>query len=341
MLRIFGGSFLIAIAGLAIAGVYGGSEGLFVVAVLALLEVSLSFDNAVVNAKVLGRMSLVWQRIFLTVGMAVAVFGMRLVFPVLLVSATAHLSPVETVRLAFDQGDPHTPGSYGYAIHDAHAAIAAFGGAFLLMLFLDFVLEDRELVWLAWLERPLQRIGRLDQLSVVIVLVALVFAATSLVDSGHTVDVLVAGVLGLISYLVVNSVTGILLGDDAASVATGSAGLALFIYLEVLDASFSFDGVVGAFAITADPLLIAVGLGVGAMFTRSLTIYLARREALSRFVFLEHGAMWAIGLLAVLLLASLRYEIPEVVTGAGSAGLIVAAVAGSVMRERRTSQLSQ
>src|SRR5207245_6010504 len=81
----------------------------------------------------------------------------------------------------------------------------------------------------------------------------------------------------------------------------GKAAFFLFLYLEVLDASFSFDGVVGAFAITSDPIIIAIGLGIGAMFIRSLTVYLVKKGTLAEYVYLEHGALYAIGALAILL----------------------------------------
>src|SRR5581483_6894049 len=149
--RTFGASLGVAAIGLVLGLIYGGGTGLAVVAILAVLEVSLSFDNAVVNATVLVRMNPFWQKIFLTVGVAIAVFGMRLVFPLLIVGITAKLSPVEAIDLALEKGDPNTPGTYGYLLHQAHPAIAAFGGVFLLMIFLDFVLEERELTWLTWI----------------------------------------------------------------------------------------------------------------------------------------------------------------------------------------------
>ncbi|PZS29554.1 MAG: hypothetical protein DLM58_15240, partial [Pseudonocardiales bacterium] len=102
-----------------------------------------------------------------------------------------------------------------------------------------------------------------------------------------------------------------------------------------LDASFSFDGVVGAFAITSDPIIIAIGLGVGAMFIRSLTVYLVRKGTLAEYVYLEHGALWAIGALAVLLLLTMKYEVPEVVTGLIGVGFIGAALVSSIVRNRR------
>ncbi len=89
----------------------------------------------------------------------------------------------------------------------------------------------------------------------------------------------------------------------------------MFLYLEVLDASFSFDGVIGAFAITNDIVLMALGLGIGAMYVRSLTVYLVRQGTLDDYVYLEHGAHYAIGALAVILMVTIQYQINEVITG--------------------------
>jgi hypothetical protein len=340
---------------------------LWIVAVLSVLEVSLSFDNAVVNATVLGEMSPFWQKIFLTIGVLIAVFGMRLAFPLIIVGITAHLSPTEAVQLALEKGSVHEPGSYANLLHEAHPAIAAFGGMFLLMLFLDFIFEERDITWLTWLERPLARIGKLDQLSVVVASVLLLVAATQLAPEDKVISVLMSGVLGMVTYIVVNGLSGLLEEhevphvdeeDDSGSellpstsptvapvsrakangelmLKTGKAAFFSFLYLEVLDASFSFDGVIGAFAITSDPIIIAIGLGVGAMYIRSLTVYLVRKGTLADYVYLEHGALWAIGSLAVLLLLTIKWEIPEVVTGLIGVGFIAAALLSSVRRNRR------
>lgn len=358
LVRTFGGSVLVAVAGLVLGYLYGGGTGLALTAILAVLEVSLSFDNAVVNATVLVRMSPFWQKIFLTVGVAIAVFGMRLLFPLVIVAATAKLNPVDAVRLAMEKGNPDTPGTYGYLLHQAHPAIAAFGGMFLLMLFLDFMFEERELTWLSWIERPLAAIGRLNQLSVVVALGVLAAAAYTFAEHADTADptrtgtVMLSGVLGLITYLLVNG-----LGDHFEQSAgdesdgdfeqelakgrtmhvVGKAAFFLFLYLEVLDASFSFDGVVGAFAITSDPIIIAIGLGVGAMFIRSLTVFLVRKGTLAEYEYLEHGALWAIGALAIILLVTIEFEVPEVVTGLIGVAFIVAALVSSVVRNRRTA----
>ena len=118
----------------------------------------------------------------------------------------------------------------------------------------------------------------------------------------------------------------------------GKAAFFLFLYLEVLDATFSFDGVIGAFAITSDPVIIAIGLGIGAMYIRSLTVFLVRKGTLGEYVYLEHGAQWAIGALAVVLLVTIKYEVPEVVTGLIGVGFIGAALVSSIIRNKRGAE---
>jgi hypothetical protein len=352
LLKTFGGAFGVTIAGLALAFAYGGTTGLSIAAILAVLEISVSFDNAVVNAKYLERLNAFWQRLFLTVGVLIAVFGMRLLFPVVIVCLTAHISPAKAYHLAIDGGSVHTPGTYANLLHNAHPAIAAFGGIFLLTLFLDFIFEEREITWLSWLEKPLARIGRLDQVSVVVSGLVLVIAANFIAPSNKTSSVLVAGIFGLVVYLVVNGIGGLFEGEepedespDAAANAgrsvratiglAGRAAFATFLFLEVLDATFSFDGVIGAFAITSDPIIIAIGLGIGAMYIRSLTVYLVRKGTLNEFRFLEHGAHWAIGALAVLLLITIEYDVPEVVTGLIGVGFIGTSLLSSILANRR------
>ena len=352
VMRVFGASVAVTIVSLLVAFFYGGVEALILCAILGVLEVSLSFDNAVVNAKILERMSEFWQKIFLTVGILIAVFGMRLVFPLLIVGVTAQLNPIEAVQLALEQGDPEEPGSYGYLLGQAHPQIAAFGGMFLLMLFLEFIFEEREIHWLTFIERPLARIGQLDKVSVVVAGIALVLTGELLATDEERGTVMVSGVLGLATYIAVNGLGNLFEstqdetepdgvasqpgGPSTIAKATGKAGFFLFLYLEVLDASFSFDGVIGAFAITPDPIIIALGLGfIGAMFVRSITIFLVRKGTLAEYVHLDHGAHWAIGALATILLLSVHFEIPEVVTGLIGVAFIGAAFATSVVYKRR------
>ncbi|MCH5642769.1 MULTISPECIES: DUF475 domain-containing protein [unclassified Gordonia (in: high G+C Gram-positive bacteria)] len=355
IVRVFGLSALVTLASLAAAFAYRGWTGLALCAILGILEVSLSFDNAVINATVLERMSDFWQRMFLTVGVLIAVFGMRLFFPLAVVWATAGLAPAEAFRLAMnpppDGADHFADGSPSYEVilQEANPQIAAFGGMFLLLLFLNFVFSDRERTWLTWLERPLAAIGKLDQLAVVIAAATLLAVAEFLAPDDKVATVLVAGLLGLITYILVDGLSSLFAIDGpdhdgtapptAVTRAVGKAGFFLFLYLEILDASFSFDGVIGAFAITSDPILIALGLGfIGAMFVRSITIYLVRRGTLAQYRYLEHGAHWAIGALAVILLLSVKVHIPELVTGLIGVAFIGASLFSSIRANRREAQ---
>lgn len=358
-LKTFGWSLVITVLALATALVYGSWSAVVITLILGVLEISLSFDNAVVNARILERMSPFWQKMFLTVGIVIAVFGMRVLFPLLIVAVTAHLSPVESIQLALEKGPIDEPGTYAYLLHEAHPQIAAFGGMFLLMIFLDFMFEDRDILWLRWLERPLHVIGRLPMVNVIVALALLaLFGATS---GDHQAIVLVSGIAGLVTYFLVTGLGGLFdVGDpdddgnsfesademdaEAGRIVTkrrlghvaGRAAFLLFLYLEVIDASFSFDGVIGAFAITADPIIIALGLGlIGAMFVRSLTVFFVRQGTLDEFEYLDHGAHWAIGALAVILLVTITTEVNEIVTGLIGVVFILAAFLSSVVRNRR------
>ena len=365
LLKTFRWAFAVTALGLVAGVLYDGWTALGLVAILAVLEVSLSFDNAVINAGILKRLNAFWQRMFLTIGILIAVFGMRLLFPIVIVTVSARLAPSQAVHLALTDKD-----RYQQLVTDAHPAIAAFGGMFLLMIFLDFIFEDRETKWLGPLERPLARLGRIDMLSVclalcVLLVTSLIFAAHAHQHGGTHADkaqtVLVSGIAGLITYLVVGGLSGFFegrLADEESrrqreerSGGTGGGGSALalsgraafftFLYLEVLDASFSFDGVIGAFAITNDIVLMALGLGIGAMYVRSLTVYLVRQGTLDDYVYLEHGAHYAIGALALILLVSIQYQINDVVTGLIGVTLIGASFYSSVRRNRAVRATSE
>jgi hypothetical protein len=343
-LRIFAGSIIVSLVALAAGYFYGGWEAFLLVLLLGAFEVSLSFDNSVVNARILQKMSDFWQKIFLTVGIVIAVFGMRILFPLVIVGVTTGLNPLAAWNLALEGGDIDEPGTYAHILHEAHPQIAAFGGIFLLMLFLDFIFEERDIKWLRWLEVPLAKIGKLDSASVLVAAGALLVIAAEAGE--HAVTVMTSGVAGLITYLLVNALGSYFENrldedEDKQRVAgttklVGKAAFFSFLYLEMIDASFSFDGVIGALAITTDPIIIALGLGlIGAMFVRSITIYLVRKGTLDEYVYLDHGAHWAIGALAALLIVSIAIPIPEIVTGMIGIVLIICALVTSVIRNKR------
>ncbi|MEY4516088.1 MAG: hypothetical protein RL180_434 [Pseudomonadota bacterium] len=324
------------------AGIEAMLKALAITGVLAIMEVSLSFDNAVVNASVLRNWNAFWVKLFLTVGILVAVFGMRLVFPLLIVGVTADMSMIDVAKLALN--DPKT---YSEKLMAHHSEIAAFGGMFLLLVFLNFFFDDsKDEHWFRWIEKRLSGLGQVDAISIFVALGALL-ASLSMVPEAQKLAVLAAGVWGIVVYLGVNVLGHLLEGGDdktdgedspvAAPVGTKivKAGIGGFLYLEVLDASFSFDGVIGAFAITSDVIIIMLGLAIGAMFVRSMTVYLVEKGTLDAYVFLEHGAHYAIGALAVIMLLSMHFHVPEVVTGLIGVAFIVWSVMASISHRKQ------
>ena len=337
----FRNSFLVTAAGLALGAVLGWGmthtwtgvfSTVFIVAVLAILEVSLSFDNAVVNAVVLKQMTPVWRHRFITWGIAIAVFGMRIVFPLVIVAIITRIDPISALVMAATD-----PERYSTILTSAHITVSAFGGAFLAMVGLrHFFNHEKDLHWIGVIERPLTRLGRIEAVELGLVLLLLYFVSSWLAGS-EQFEFLAAGIFGLVTYIAVDGVAALL---NVASTVTGEvvqSGAASFLYLEVLDASFSFDGVIGAFALSNNLFIIAIGLGIGAMFVRSLTIMLVERETLASYRYLEHGAFYAIIALAVMMFLSTVIEIPEVVTGLIGAAFIVTAFVDSLRYNRRAA----
>ena len=326
ILSIFGG-----IAAFFIGQYYGGSTqaglaALFLTSVLCILEISLSFDNAVVNAIVLKKMSPLWQHRFLTWGILIAVFGMRLVFPLLLVGIVAGLNPIDALVLAATK-----PDEYAQIMLSAHVSIAAYGGAFLMLVALKYFFEEeKEVDWIGFIERPIKRLGRMEAVEIAITLI--VIYVFSLYQQEHEkMTLIVSGLWGVITYVAVDGIGAFLQApDEEAQIDLHKASMGMFLYLEVLDASFSFDGVVGAFAVTNNLFIIMIGLGVGAMFVRSLTIMLVDKGTLNEFRYLEHGAFYAIAVLAVIMFAGTVRHIPEVFTGLIGAALIALSLWSSV-----------
>lgn len=304
-------SHICTILGLILAYWWGGMEGALIAGLLMVMEISLSFDNAVVNATVLKTMDAKWQQRFLTWGMLIAVFGMRLLFPVVVVSFATGLHVWDVTQLALND-----PQEYSRHVLESNVQISAFGGMFLLMVFLHFICDaTRELHWIGFIERKLAAVGKLESVEAVIALCVLLGLQLVLPDEAK-LPALTSGLVGVVLYVAIHGVMTLFSHDGKeANTAIGSAGFIGFMYLQVLDASFSLDGVVGAFAISKDVVVIMIGLGIGAMFVRSLTVYLVRKGTLDDFVFLEHGAHWGIGVLAAIMLASTMVHVPEIVTG--------------------------
>lgn len=306
-------------------GLKMGLAAFFLVVILSILEVTLSFDNAVVNARVLKRMTPIWQRRFLTWGILIAVFGTRFVLPIIIVSVAVLASPFYVTNLVFTN-----PEEYGRLLDGVHASITAFGGIFLLMVSLKFFFDKAKSVhWIRSIEEHLVRWGSIEAIEVAIALSLLL--TMSFMTHYDQASVLIAGLIGLILFIVMEGVAGSL-SIEGKDIAVG--GATLFIYLNILDSAFSLDGVIGAFALTNNLIIIMVGLGIGAYFVRAITLYMVRRDTLAELVYLEHGAHWAILGLAVMMLANLLIHVPEFVIGLIGLCFVLLSYYSSI-RERR------
>ena len=322
--------------GWAFSGTLAGAFGFFLIGVvLAVLEISLSFDNAIVNANKLQQMTPVWQRRFLTWGILIAVFGMRIVFPLLIVVIAANIGPLAAIRLAATE-----PEQYARIIDGAHLSIAAVGGTFLMMVALGYFFDhEKEVHWVHWLEARMARFATIKGFEIALVL-AVMMGFSRLLPAADAVTFVFAGVYGLLTFLVVEVIGGLLDASQAATTGAARGGLGAFLYLEVLDASFSFDGVIGAFALTQNLFVIAIGLGIGAMYVRSMTIMLVEKGTLSEYRYLEHGAFYAILILSVIMYVQTLVHIPEVVTGLGGASLIGLSLWSSIRWNRAHGEVA-
>lgn len=342
ILKYYKGSILFTLVCLALAVWYGWAttgtvEGtaslLWIVVVLSILEVSLSFDNAVVNAKVLEDMDAIWQRRFLTWGMVIAVFGMRVIFPLAIVAIAAGLGPVDAVKLSLNQ-----PEQYEAIVSSAHVGIAGFGGAFLAMVGLKYFFDsDKDVHWIKGIEEFLTRFARIEALEIALLLVAL-YLISLLLSPDEALTFMTAGALGIVTFIAVEAISTLLEMQDEARAAAGAvvrSGLGGFLYLNVLDGSFSFDGVIGAFALSNNMVVIALGLSIGAMFVRSMTIMLVQKGTLAQYRYLENGAFWAIVALGGIMLLSAKFHISEAITGLIGAVLIGLSLWWSVRWQKR------
>ena len=282
---------------------YGGYSALLTVLMLCALEVSVSFDNAVVNAKVLSEMDPAWRQRFIVFGIPIAVFGMRLLFPILIVSIAAGISMYDAASMALTD-----PSAYHHALSSNEHTIFAFGGSFLLMVFLSFIFDaDKEIHWIKPIEsnRAVLALSQIHATSLIIASLAGLY----LVHLTNSATIAIAYFSGIILFSILHSLDSFFSTDGVRS------GLIGFLYLEILDASFSFDGVIGAFALSSDIFIIMVGLGIGALYVRSITIHLVEAGTLSEYKYLEHGAHYAIGALALIMFIKMFTDINELIVG--------------------------
>jgi hypothetical protein len=290
---------------------------------LALLEVALSFDNAIVNAKVLESMSQKWRNRFITFGIPIAVFGMRFLFPILLVAIASGSSLLDVVNLSI-----YNPEKYREILDTTVQYIYAFGGSFLLMVFLDFFFdEEKEVKWIKALEDIASSsfISKIENIELIIsILIGIIL---SYLTADYRVSI--AYFSGVLLHSIISSLDEFLTTDG---VRNGVVGL---IYLEILDASFSFDGVIGAFALTTNIFLIMIGVGIGALFVRSLTLYFVEKGTLKELIYLEHGAHYSIFALSIVMFIKIFIEVNELIIGTLSISFIIISLLHSLSIQKK------
>lgn len=326
-MKTFYSSFVIMFVGLVVAFFIGGLSAVYICFLLLVLEISLSFDNAVVNAKILNDMSEIWRKRFIIFGIPIAVFGMRFLFPLLIVSIAAGHGMMETLNFAINE-----PDKYHEALNAHKNEIYIFGGAFLMMVFFDFFFEEsREIHWLKLFEDNfiVKFLKTLPNINVILA----VFIGLYIVNLTHNPVYGIAYFGAILVHLIISSLNNKFSSNGVRN------GLMGFLYLEVLDASFSFDGVIGAFALSDNIFIIMIGLGIGAMFVRSITIYLVKKKTLMQFLYLEHGAHYAIFALALIMFFKVFHEVSEVITGTIGFGFILVAFIASLYENRRREKI--
>ncbi|PSM53150.1 DUF475 domain-containing membrane protein [Campylobacter blaseri] len=324
-MKYFYSSFIITIIGLVVAFYLGGISAVYICFLLCVLEVSLSFDNAVVNAKVLNGMSKIWQDRFIIFGIPIAVFGMRFIFPLLIVSIASGYGMLQTLNFAITEPEKY------HAVLDAHKnEIYIFGGAFLIMVFFDFFFnKDKDVYWIKIIENNvlINFLKNIPNISTILALILGLYIISLTKNTTYTTAYFSA----ILVHIIISSL------NERFSANGVRSGLMGFLYLEVLDASFSFDGVIGAFALSENIFIIMIGLGIGAMFVRSITIYLVEKKTLTQFAYLEHGAHYAILALAIIMFIKVFYEVSEILTGTIGFGFIFLAFLCSVYKNKKTS----
>lgn len=304
----------------------GTSEILYICIILAIIEISLSCDNAILNAKNIQKMSPLWQRRFLTWGIVIAVFGMRIVFPIIIVCIVATINPIEAVKIAI-----FSPQDYLKIISDAHIPIAGFGGTFLLMVSLTFFLNrNKNIHWINFLEIPMSYLSRIRGIKFFLVLLLII--GISCILSIRDIYILIfSSTFALMTFYAINFFESILSGDNQTkSVTQKKHGLSLFLYLEIIDASLSFDGVISSFAITKNFFIIIIGLTIGAVYVRSMTVLMLKKGMLQKYKYLEHGSFYSIFVLSIVIFLQTVINVPEIFTGTSSTLLIILSIYSSI-----------
>ncbi len=279
-------------------------SAIFTILGLSLFEAVSSVDNAIINAEVLSTMGQKARKWFLTWGMFIAVFLVRGLLPFCIIWAfNTSLSPMQVISAAWSS-DPIVQDS----IHRSAPILLVAGGVFLLFLFLHWLfLEDKKL-GLPRTEKFFMTKGVWFYACVSILLAVISWFAlkeSTLMGFG--------AVIGSTLFFITHGFKQNAEEQEKKLLGSAQSDLSKLFFLEIIDTTFSIDGVLGAFAFTLSIPLILIGNGIGALIVRKITI--SNIERIKKYVFLKNGAMYSILVLGVvMILHSFSFHIPEYVS---------------------------
>ena len=271
---------------------------LYNVFVVSSLEIILSFDNAVLNTRILQKMSVFWRKAFLFIGIFISVFLVRLFLPIFLVSASGSLTILDSISLIVNNTN-----EFQSIINNNYYLMSSFGGSFLIIVSLNFIFTC---MW----PNFFQRYCRVTIFSFVIAsflsLVFIVFYCTVFSYKTYLVHSLF---WGLTSSTILSE-----LNEKLERASINVLGFTAFLYLELLDASFSIDGLLVSFAITQDVLVALVGISIGALYVRSLTIFMLEKDMTYRSSLIEKSVYLSVGFLGLSMWVKNFIDLPDFIT---------------------------
>lgn len=269
---------------------------------LVLFETITSIDNAIINAEVLSTMSKKARRWFLLWGLLIAVFLLRGLLPWLIVWAVnPSLGPAGAFTAALSS-DPKVV----EAIEQSKHILLSGGGIFMIFLFFHWLFLEPKNYGLKG-ERFFHSQGVWFYAVISIILAVVVWYSIRL-------DSLMAfgAVVGSTAFFITHGFKENAKASEEKLLKGGQSSLSdvsKIFYLEVIDATFSIDGVIGAFAYTLSVPLILLGNGIGAIVVRQLTM--GNIERIKKYIYLKNGAMYSVlSLGLIMLLESFKFHIP-------------------------------
>lgn len=276
---------------------------LLIILGLCLFETISSIDNAVINAEVLSTMGQKAKKWFLLWGMLFAVFIVRGLLPLLIIWASVPSLGIWGALTATFNGDPKVV----EAIDRAAPLLMMAGGIFLVFLFFNWLFQEEKSYGLFG-ERFFHKHAVWFYAVVSFLLTVIVWLAL------HKDPLLAfAASLGSSLFFITHGFKQNAQIQEKQLMKKGSSDLAKIFYLEAIDATFSIDGVLGAFAFTLSVPLILLGNGLGAIILRQLTV--SNIDRIKKYIYLKNGAMYSVLFLGtIMLLDSFGFNIPNYVS---------------------------